>query len=162
MSIILKRLISEIPELETLYKTIQIIIESNEPIRINVKNRILYDNIGEKYDETISFTLPKDYPFKPPLVLKNNKSFLAMIPHIQLTDYIKEIQKPMPFIGECLHCNFITKDIWTPVMRMKDILIEIEKVEQTQRIIQEYILLTHLSCKTKIPKEITHIIHAFL
>ena len=153
-----KRIICEIPEFENITEKIDItFIKNKEPhIKIN-----LYDNItqGSQY---IQFILPKDYTFKPPQILMNNKPFLKTLPHIELSDYRNKIQKPLPFIGNCIHCDFITKDNWSPALGMKKIIQEIDKIQKTRRLIQEYILLLHLSCQKQIPKEITNIIHEFL
>ena len=123
----------------------------------------LSDNtLAPKY-KSIQFEIPKSYPFAAPQILINNRYFTQSIPHVELSDYRSKIKKPLPFTtGKCLHCNFIVKDAWSPALGLKEILKEINNVQKTQRLIQEYILLKYISSQKELPNEITQIIHEFL
>ena len=149
------RIVNEIPELRTLSEKIEITFIKNKDPDIKIT---LSDNINQ----CIQFIIPKDYPFKAPLLSINNTPFLQTLPHIEVSKYRSQIRKPMPFIGNCLHCDFILKDSWSPVLGMKQVLQEITKVQTTHRIIQEYILLQAISNQNEIPKEIIEIIHDYL
>jgi ubiquitin-protein ligase len=150
-----KRFISEVSKLSSRYDKIEITLIEDQDPNINI---ILYD----RTPQCIQFSLPKEYPFQAPILFINNKPFLKTIPHTQLADYRKKIRKPLPSMGPCLHCNFILKDSWTPAIGMEQVLKEIDKVKKTKRIIQEHILILHLTNQRQIPKEIADIIHEFL
>jgi ubiquitin-protein ligase len=151
-----KRFISEVAKLSSQYEKIEITLIEDQDPNINI---ILYD----KTPQCIQFSLPKEYPFQAPILYINNKPFLKNLPHTQLTDYRKKIRKPLPFTGECLHCNFILKgSFWSPALGMEQVLQEVAKVQKTRRIIQEYILLLHLTKQKQLPQEIADIIHEFL
>jgi hypothetical protein len=155
-----KRFTSEIPHLTTLYDNVEITFAKTQEPNIKIT---LYDNNITPPFQYIQFILPKEYPFQAPLLYINNKSFLKTLPHIQLSEYRKKIRKPLPFTGECLHCNFILKGSWwSPVIGMKQVLREITNVQKTQRLVQEYILVLHLTNQRQIPKEIADIIHEYL
>jgi len=151
-----KRFISEVSKLSSQYDKIEITLIEDEDPNINI---ILYD----KTSRCIQFSLPKEYPFQPPLLFINNKSFLKTLPHIQLADYRDKIRKPLPTTGECLHCNFILKgSFWSPALGMEQVLKEVDKVQKTKRIIQEHILILHLTKQKQLPYEIANIIHEYL
>ena len=155
-----KRIISEIPHLSTIYDKIEITVSKKQDATPNPNIKItLYDTTTP---QCIQFTIAKDYPFQPPQLTINNKPFLKTLPHTQLTNYRDKIRKPLPVIGDCLHCNFILKDAWSPALGMKQVLQEVAKVQKTRRIIQEYILILHLTKQKQLPQEIADIIHEFL
>ena len=155
-----KRFTSELPHLTTLYDNVEITFAKTQASNIKIA---LYDNKITPPFQYIEFTLPKEYPFQAPLLHINNKPFLKTIPHIQLSDYRTKIRKPLPFTGECLHCNFILKGSWwSPALGMKQVIQEIDNVKKTKRIIQEHILILHLTKQTQLPPEITDIIHEYL
>jgi hypothetical protein len=151
-----KRFISEVSKLSSQYDKIEITLIEDQDPNIHI---ILYD----KTPQCIQFSLPKEYPFQAPILYINNKPFLKNLPHTQLNEYRKKIRKPLPFTGECLHCNFILKgSFWSPALGMEQVLKEINNIKKTKRIIQEYILILHLTKQKQLPKEIADIIHEYL
>ena len=155
-----RRFTSELPDLTTLYDNVEITFTKKQNFNIKIN---LYDNKITPSSQYIQFILPNEYPFQAPLLYVNNKPFLKTLPHLQLSEYRKKIRKPLPFTGECLHCNFILKGSWwSPVIGMKQVLQEITNVRKTQRLIQEHILILHLTKQKKLPPEIADIIHEYL
>jgi hypothetical protein len=150
------RLGIEIPELQQFYKKIEVTYEHKNPIHI-----ILYDPLTKTLPKKIQLTIPKDYPFKAPIISINNIPYLQTIEHIDLEIMRREIKKPFVFLGNCLHCNFITKDNWSPAACIKHIFSEIEKVEEFKQIFQEHTILKKIGIKYNIPKEITDWIHSY-
>lgn len=158
MNTVHKRIIGEISELENLSEQIDISFIKNKDPHIKIN---LYDKT-QQGSQSIDIILPKDYPFKPPHVSINGIPFLETLPHTKICHYRSQIRKPLPFTGNCLHCDFITKDPWSPALGMKHILQEIDKIRKTRGIIREHILLLHISIEKRIPKEIADIIHEYL
>ncbi len=158
-----KRVLNELLELVHVSNKIEISTpQATQATQATQLTITLYDNTLAPHCKRIQFEIPKGYPFTPPHIFINNHYFPQSIPHADLSHYRSKIRKPLPFIGDCLHCHFIVKATWSPALGIKEILKEINKVQKTQRIIQEYILLKHLSNQKQIPIEITQLIHDYL
>jgi ubiquitin-protein ligase len=152
-----KRINNEIPELQKLYRKITVTYEIENPINI-----ILYDPSSKTLPETLEFQISKDYPFTPPKIYRNNSPYLKSLPHITTEKYRKEIKKQFRFIGNCIHCDFIIKDNWSPAISIKHILLDMEKIEELRQIIYQDKYLQKIGIKYNIPKEITDMIHSFI
>jgi hypothetical protein len=81
-----------------------------------------------------------------------------MIPCSEIPKITKKFHAYNP-PQECLHCNFITKN-WSPVIRIEDIIIQIEKIQYIKRNIKYEIAIDKIS--NKLPQEIKDIIFSFL
>jgi hypothetical protein len=129
-------------------------IQSN-PRKSNIINIILSDPIKEILPRTIQFIL-ENYPFRAPFINVNNKPY-----KIHCTDIPKITKKFHAYKPpeECLHCNFITKN-WSPVIRMEDIVKQIEKIQYIKQNIKYQFAIDRLS--KKFPQEINDIIFSFL
>jgi len=158
-----KRIMNEIPGLENICEFIQLTFESNKDPTLTLINTLIHINLYDIRIKTpLQFILPKDYPFKPPTLLLDHIPYLKTLPHIQLDEYRVQIRKPLPTKFRCLHCDFITKDTWSPALGIKTVVHEFILIEKTRQIIREHILLTHLGKKNRIPKEITDLIHEYI
>jgi ubiquitin-protein ligase len=152
-------LINELEEIENYYAKIQIIIQSKSIVRAvqsNIIDIALSDPIKEILPRSIQFTLDEHYPFRAPLINVNNKSYKLHCSDIpKITNKFRSYNPPQ----ECLHCNFITKT-WSPVMRMEDILLQIEKIQYIKRNIKYQFAIDRFS--KNLPQEINDIIFSFL
>jgi ubiquitin-protein ligase len=151
-------LLHELGELEKNYTKIQINIETESPIhdiprKTNIIDIILCDPIKEILPRTMRFVL-ENYPFKSPVVHVNNKPYKIDCCNIpKVTKKFHAYNPP----EECLHCSFITKN-WSPVMRMEDIILQIEKIQYIKRNIKYEFAIDRL----KLPQDINDIIFSFL
>ena len=151
-------LLNELGELENYYSKIQINIETI-PVcnhrKTNIIDVTLHDPIKEILPRTIRFIL-ENYPFRAPIIHVNNEPYkihCCDIPKITAKFYAYNPPQ------ECLHCNFITKN-WSPVIRMEDIIIQIEKIQYIKQNIKYEIAIDRFS--NKFPQEINDIIFSFL
>jgi len=117
MIITRKRLFTEIPDLEKIYNKVQITFDNKTKINVYLYDPIksTTQSIEETYiPASIEFIVSSDYPFKPPMIQMNSNQYLSTIPHHDLSKY----KLKFPFKGKCLHCNFITKENWSPINTM--------------------------------------------
>jgi len=151
-------LLHELGELEDYYTNIQINIKNTHvstPRKTNIIDITLHDPIKEIFPRTIQFIL-EEYPFRAPFINVNNKPYKIACSDIpKITKKFHDYKPP----DECLHCNFIIKK-WSPVMRMQDILLQIENIQYINRNIKYEIAIDRLS--NKFPQEINDIIFSFL
>ena len=158
MSITRKRLDREIPHLEEKYKKIQVTYEKGNPTNI-----ILYDPIEENLPKTLEIDICKNYPFKPPIIKVDSTNYLTTLPHYEINKYRKLMPyKDLPFQGDCLHCEFITKMDWSAALLLRHVLEQIKKIQETKRMIKEYLMLQIIEKKFRIPPEINQLIHSYL
>ena len=156
-------LINELGELQEYYKKIQINIETEHPIdsstrtprKTDIIDITLRDPIKEILPRTIQFIL-ENYPFRAPVIHVNNKPY--MIPCSEIPKITKKFHAYNP-PQEFLHCNFITKN-WSPVIRIENILLQIEKIQYIKQNIKYEFAIDKIS--NKLPQEIKDIIFSFL
>jgi hypothetical protein len=123
------------------------ILQEYGSLFVQCKNATLKKSINHGHSITLNyngnyynFTLPKEYPFKPPSeILVNNISYRDII-HIKDCNMIPYLKK---YTGEsCFCCSSIFNKInWTPVSRISTIINEIEKNR-----IYKYRITMHVLC----------------
>ena len=119
----MRRLTKEYDELVLIYD--RVIIETNDRFdTIFIITNFDYGRIN-KY----SFILPVDYPFVPPTIYVNNKSYkqFLLIP--------QRFNKVLKYITgiNCLCCSsFCSRTNWSPAYTVKRILTEIERYNEVK------------------------------
>jgi len=142
---VLKRLHTELAELFSKYKTIDIHY-TEEIIRIKIGNKEIHVNY--------------QYPFHAP------KVFIRSYPYYQFlnTSCPKIMQTMQKYSGlHCLCCNtIICHSNWTPMYHIEKILNEIEYMNYIKTIVKYDHAMQYLCNKTAIPQVIGNTIFEYL
>ena len=117
LSAVKKRIIRELPELEEKYG-----ISSNNFIDNDISTDEK-NHINELYIDNKTVYIPRDYPFKPPKIFIDNKSYISLLSEISQY-YFQELKK-MGVI--CLCCeSILCSNRWSPGFKIINILDEYE------------------------------------
>ena len=137
------------------------------------KNNTLTIEIVTPNQNILEFVLPNDYPFKPPISLKIN----GMNYKYQLKNMPSRIQylynHPYKMYPEeniiqtvnmdCLCCTgLLCSGNWSPVVSIKDILLEINRHNDLKRHLMYKILLKKIFDKKNIMLELLRAVYDFL
>lgn len=118
-SVIRRRLTAEINLLKNNYNCIHLFFD-NELDSIVLK--IIDSNINPNYN-TLSFIIPENFPFKPPIVLINDDNYMNILKINTFNKFnaLKSLTNKC-----CLCCNTIICDSnWYPALTIKSIITEI-------------------------------------
>jgi hypothetical protein len=113
------------------YKNIQMNL-CNDEIRVTIDN--------------YTFILSNKYPFHPPRVLIQNKSYLNYLkyPTSQRIQHILHVHKI-----SCMCCTSISnKNMWSPANQIRDILYEIKGSNEVKNYVKHYLIVDDI-CRTK-------------
>jgi ubiquitin-protein ligase len=89
----------------------------------------------------------KKYPFLPPIVTINNKSYYEYI-----TPISKRIQRIIEEQRYLCFSTIVTSQQWLPTYQLHDILNEIKEIAETKRMIQKRLLIEDIGKKYHLPK----------
>jgi len=165
-----KRIAKEIESIENNFTNYEInILDINE-----AKTEINIEIITPNYNKLV-FTLPNDYPFKPPKELKLNgqnyrfllKNMPKRVEYLYYHPNIMYVDERCTFkhykIPECICCSsLLCPDNWSPVMRLERILIEINQHNELKRNIMYKLRLKEIFDKSEMPLELFRSIIVFL
>jgi len=134
------RILYDIKELLNREEMTNLNIENlNDQIHLSINEKIMNKKV------TYKFIITKDYPFKPPIVYYNAKSFIELtkISNLKSFDIMKKIHPHY-----CLCCCLITcQTNWLPIYNMSNVINEIKKYRQYRQDIVIKILLDKIKFK---------------
>lgn len=149
----LKRVTRELEELIPLHKKIDISYDNNK-IMLKIRN--------------INIIFSNTYPFNPPDIQINNSHYgnFIVCRSLRVNDLVN-CQKE----GSCLCCTSIIKNsrhLWSPALGIKNIMIEIDRVNSIKRKVKYTIAIGDISknikkkIKRDIPQDIEYTVLSFL
>jgi hypothetical protein len=128
------RIKNEYKELGINYKNIKIVCDTE---KYNVKIEI-YEILKNDKTELFTFIIDGDYPFHPPKFQYNNNpySHYLKLPSHRFSDHLKKITNKT-----CLCCSSLCcKYNWSPAIKLKMFIDELNKIQRYKRIIAYKIL----------------------
>lgn len=150
------------------------IVESDEIEENRMKKEIYIRIITPNYNELV-FTLPYDYPFKPPTklswnendyryLLKNMPTRIYYLYYYPNQMYFQEKSETINYNRrECLCCNnLLCAANWTPVNMISHILNEIKQHNALKRNIMYKLILKMIFDYYNLPLELIRNIYDFL
>lgn len=149
----LKRVTRELEELIPLHKKIDISYDNNK-IMLKIRN--------------INIIFSNTYPFNPPDIQINNSHYgnFIVCRSFRVNDLVN-CQKE----GSCLCCTSIIKNsrhLWSPALGIKNIMIEIDRVNSIKRKVKYTIAISDISknitrkIKRDIPEDVENKLLEFL
>jgi ubiquitin-protein ligase len=136
----------DIQKIIELYPTIEIkaSFKSNETI-IYIEP---YKYVNDFPNFLIEFHINNQkYPFLPPIVTINHKSYYEYI-----TPISKRIQRIMEKQKYLCFSTIVTSQQWLPTYQLHDILKEIKEIAETKRMIQKRLVIEDIGKKYHLPK----------
>jgi len=165
-----KRIAKEIELIESKLPTYQI-----GRLHINDEKKQTHFEIITPNYNTLTFILPNDYPFKPPIevkwkgqnyryILKNMPKRIEYLYYHQNDMYVDEKYKYTFYKKpECLCCNsLLCADNWSPVMTLHRILDEIIHHNELKRYIMYKLKLKEFFEYYHLPLELFRTIYKYL